>query len=93
MNNEQIRTLLRSRTSVACPCLDQLQIMFWITDFKDQLESKIDSTLSKVEGLMAKSGEIENRFNEVDNIHQEIKGSMQSMTCNVPSKVTSCDVQ
>ena len=42
---------------------------------------------------MAKSGEIENRFNEVDNIHQGIKGSMQSMTCNVPSKVTSCDVR
>jgi len=41
---------------------------------KDQLESKIDSTLSKVEELMAKSGEIENRFNEIDNIHQGIKG-------------------
>ena len=44
---------------------------------KDQLESKVDSILSKVEGLMAKSGVIENRFNEIDNIHLEIKGNMQ----------------
>ena len=50
--------------------------MSWITAHKDQLESKIDSTLSKVEGLMAKSGDIENRFDEIDHIHQEIKGSM-----------------
>ena len=50
--------------------------MFWITDIKDQLESKIDSTLSKVEGLIAKSGDIEKRFNKIDNIHQDIKGSM-----------------
>ena len=50
--------------------------MSWITAHKDQLESKIDSTLSKVEGLMAKSGEIENRFDEIDHIHQEIKGSI-----------------
>ena len=49
---------------------------FYITAQKDQIESKIDSTLAKVEGLMAKSGEIENRFNEVDNVHQEIIGSM-----------------
>ena len=32
---------------------------------KDQLESKFDSILSKVEGLMAKSEETENRFNEI----------------------------
>ena len=50
--------------------------MSWITAHKDQLESKIDSTLSKVEGLMAKSEEIEKRFNKIDNIHQDIKGSM-----------------
>ena len=49
---------------------------FYITAQTDQIEIKIDSTLAKVEGLMAKSGEIENRFNEVDNIHQEIKGGM-----------------
>ena len=55
-----------------------LTIMSWITvtAHKYQLESKIDSTLSKVEGLMAKSGDIENRFDEIDHIHQEIKGSM-----------------
>ena len=67
--------------------------LFYITAQTDQIESKIDSTLAKVEGFMAKSGEIENRFNEFDNIHQEIKGSMQSMTCNAPSKVMSCDVR
>ena len=50
--------------------------LFYITAQKDQIESKIDSTLAKVEGLMAKSGEIENRFNEVDNMHQEIKGKV-----------------
>ena len=49
---------------------------------KDQLESKIDSILSKVEGLMAKSGVIENRFNEIDNIHLEIKGNMQWWNIN-----------
>ena len=57
--------------------------MSWITDIKDQLESKIDSTLSKVEGLMAKSGEIEKRFNKIDNIHQAIKGSMLKFQQNL----------
>ena len=66
--------------------------LFYITAQTDQIESKIDSTLAKVEGLMAKSGEIENRFNEVDNIHQGIKGSMQSMTlmCHQKLRVAMC---
>ena len=46
---------------------------------KDQLESKIDSILSKVEGLMAQSGMIENRFKEIDNNHEKIKDEQSSL--------------
>ena len=61
---------------ISWPEKDFYHIEFHISVNKDELDSKVDSTLSKVEGLLAKSGEIEIRFNEVDNIHQEIKGKV-----------------
>ena len=52
---------------------------FYITAQKDQIESKIDSTLAKVEGLMAQSGMIGNRFEEIDNNHEKIKDEQSSL--------------